>query len=71
MINNNQLDREEIDKRYRYQTEGWEPRSIHNVFSIVRQYEKTYGKNDSAIVHIKYSVNGGHVKLWILNSTLK
>jgi len=70
-INNEQLDKEEIEKRYRYKTEGWEPRSIHNVFSIVRQYEKTYGIKDSALVHIKYSTNGGPVKHWMLNSTLK
>ncbi len=66
-IDKTYLNEEKIEKRYRYKPQGWEPRSIHNIFSIVRQYELSYGKNDSAKVTIIYSINGGQNKLWKIN----
>ena len=45
---------------------GWEQRSIYNIFSIISQYEKTYGKNEDARVTIVYSINGHQEKVWNL-----
>jgi hypothetical protein len=58
------LSTEETRLRYRYRTIGWEPRSINNVISIVRQYEKTYGKNDEAKVVLTYESNGHPEQSW-------
>ena len=40
------LSEAEVASRYRYQAAGWEPRSIHNIISLVEQYEMTYGGAD-------------------------
>ena len=60
------LNKNEIEKRYRYKPMGWEPRSIHNVFSIIDQYESTYGQDQNAIVLVEYSTNGSEEKTWYL-----
>lgn len=65
-INGEQLTKKEIKKRYRYEAEGWEPRSIHNVFNIIEQYESTYGRNDNTKVLVKYSTNGYKELTWRL-----
>jgi hypothetical protein len=54
----------EIKARYSYLPRGWEPRSIHNLFSIVAQYEATYGASDDARVTIDYSINGHPRQRW-------
>lgn len=54
----------EVQRRYKYRSEAWEPRRIDNVFSIVRQYESTYGKSDSALVTVTYSTNGEEERTW-------
>jgi len=66
IINNKELSVAEIEKRYRYRPKGWEPRSIYNVFSIINQYESTYGKQDNASVKVTYSINGHKEQLWVL-----
>jgi len=53
-----------IQNRYRYRPQAWEPRNINNVISIVRQYETTYGRNDSAHVLIVYETNGRPAEVW-------
>jgi hypothetical protein len=58
------LSRAEVEARYRYRAEGWEPRSIHNVISIVRQYESSYGRGSDARVTIRYVVNGHPEETW-------
>jgi hypothetical protein len=58
------LSRSEVEARYRYRAEGWEPRSIHNVISMVRQYESSYGRGSDAQVTIRYVVNGHPEKIW-------
>ncbi len=63
-LKDQELDRKQIDQRYRYFLNGWEPRAIHNVFDIVEQYETTYGAGDSAQVLIQYSTNGHPHKKW-------
>jgi|LGOV01.1.fsa_nt_gb hypothetical protein len=57
----------EVKNRYRYRPIdiGWESRSINNVFNIINQYESSYGKNDKAVVKIKYSTNGKKEKVWL------
>ena len=66
-IDNNLISEQKIRNRYRYQPKGWEPRSVHNIISIVSQYESTYGKNDFAKISIEYSENGKETKIWKLN----
>ncbi len=64
-IDNQVLSKNEIQNRYGVYAQGWEPRSIHNILSIINQYESSYGKNDQAIVEVIYSINGHKKKLWI------
>ena len=75
IIDEQPLLNEQINKRYhfntwRYWDDGayeWvnlESRSIKNVESIIRQYEKTYGKDDHAKVTLSYRVNGGQEETW-------
>lgn len=63
-IEDKALTEEEIDKRYRYHSEGWEQRSMDNIFSYIQQYEDTYGKNDNAKVSVTYSSNGKPQETW-------
>ena len=65
-VNGKQLTKKEIENRYRYKSEGWEPRSVNNIFNIIEQYESTYGENDNAIVQIKYATNGKKERTWNL-----
>lgn len=65
-INNYTLSFKEAEKRYHYKMNGWEQRSIANIFSIIKQYEATYGKNDNAKVIVKYKTNGHPLKVWKL-----
>lgn len=67
-INDQAISSNEIQDRYRVFAKGWEPRSIHNIFSIVEQYEATYGNNEKAEVTIWYSTNGHENRLWTLKS---
>jgi len=66
VIDGKQLTKKEIVNRYRYKSEGWEPRSVNNVFNIIEQYESTYGEGDNAIVQIKYTTNGNKERTWNL-----
>lgn len=50
--------------RYNLQGYGRENRSIHNVFSIIKQYENSYGKNEKAVVKVIYSTNGKAKEEW-------
>ncbi len=65
-IDGKQLTKKEVKDRYRYKSEGWEPRSIANVFDIISQYESTYGKTDNATVEVNYSTNGQKERIWSL-----
>lgn len=65
-IDGEQLTKREVKDRYRYKAEGWEPRSINNVFDIITQYETTYGINDNANVLVKYETNGNKQRTWKL-----
>ena len=63
-IDGKTLTTEETVARYKYKMKGWEQRSIDNIFSLISQYERTYGKADNAIVTMKYSTNGHEEKEW-------
>lgn len=63
-INTIKLNNHEVNSRYRYPMNTWEPRAIANVFNIVEQYESTYGKSDSVQVKITYSTNGRPKEQW-------
>lgn len=64
VVDGRSLTLDEVKSRYRYLPEGWEPRCIDNVFSLVQQYESTYGKAQDAEVTITYSTNGKTEKIW-------
>ena len=59
------LTKYELEKRYHRNVEGWEQRSIYNLFNIIEQYESTYGKKDSLHIEVKYSKNGHKEKKWL------
>lgn len=65
VILENDLDSDEIRRRYRKTPKGRENRSIHNLISIVRQYETTYGSQDGATVEISYITNGHRKETWV------
>ncbi len=66
VINNEILGPDELEQRYGYRMEGWEQRSIYNIFSIIEQYEATYGKNDSVSITANYAINGHEEQVWTL-----
>lgn len=63
-IDGKKLTSEETIARYKYKMRGWEQRSIDNIFSLISQYERTYGKADNAQVLMIYSINGHEEKEW-------
>ena len=63
-IDGDTLSPEETEARYKYKMKGWEQRSIHNIISLISQYERTYGENDNAQVLMRYSKNGHPEKEW-------
>lgn len=63
-INGEDVGTKELSWRYGYRMQGWEQRSIYNVFSIIKQYETTYGKEDIVEVKVNYSVNGHQEQVW-------
>jgi hypothetical protein len=63
-LNGEELSTKEVKLRYNYLSDGWEPRSIDNVFSLVQQYETTYGKAEKANVEILYNTNGNGWNIW-------
>ena len=66
-IDGRDLSNAEIQSRYGYKMKGWEQRSIHNVISLISQYERTYGKTDDANVYMIYSINGHPEQKWTYN----
>lgn len=60
------LSDKEAETRYGYKMSGWEQRSIDNIFSIIKQYETTYGLKDNAEITVKYATNGHPEIEWTL-----
>jgi len=65
ILGDSPLEPKEVTNRYRYRANGWEHRSINNVFSIIQQYETTYGTEDAARVTVTYSTNGHAEATWL------
>lgn len=63
-IDGQELSNSEIESRYRYKMKGWEQRSIHNIISLISQYERTYGQSDNAEVYMIYAINGHPEQKW-------
>lgn len=42
----------------------WEAHSYQNLINLVRQRERTYGRDDGARVTVRYSVNGAPTQSW-------
>lgn len=55
---------QEILKRYRKRARGIESRSINNLKSIIRKYERTYGKDELANVNLEYLINQHRRGTW-------
>lgn len=58
------LSSESIRNRYHISAKGRENRSIHNIISMIRQYESTYGKGEEVSVTIFYRINGHETGTW-------
>ena len=54
----------EVLSRYRIRREGLFEYPAQHVKDIVSQYERTYGRADSARVVYTYRVNGGPEQVW-------
>ncbi|MFX0557002.1 hypothetical protein ACOCEA_09390 [Maribacter sp. CXY002] len=63
-VNSRMLSENEVSSRYGYGAKRVESRSIHNVFSIIEQYERTYGILDNAKVTVHYNINGKKDLIW-------
>ena len=66
-INGQLLSSEQAEDRYQYKMKGWEQRSIYNIFSLITQYEATYGRQDNAKVKVVYATNGHPKQEWNLD----
>ena len=64
VLGGRQLSANEVARRYHYHSRGWEPRSIYNLQSMIRQYESTYGRDEHAQVSMRYEINGHPPVLW-------
>jgi hypothetical protein len=67
-VNGVDFSRDDIKKRYGLTNPGRENRSIHHVFSIIQQYERTYGEKDTVSVSVIFSTNGKETMQWIHNT---
>lgn len=67
-VNGLDLSPEEIKKRYGLTTPGRENRSIHNVFSIIEQFERTYGIDDAVSLKVSFITNGKEQLEWSFNT---
>ncbi|WP_139316592.1 hypothetical protein [Algoriphagus marinus] len=54
----------QVSNRYNLPNPGRENRSISHVFSQISQFERSYGKSDSAQVRVIYRVNGKEEEVW-------
>lgn len=63
-INGVEFSPAEVRSRYKMQSPGRENRAIQNVFSIIKQFEQSYGKEDAVVVKVIYSTNGKAKEEW-------
>ena len=63
-IQDHELTRGDVTKRYRIPARGINPRAIYQVTDIVSYVERVYRGSDNARVTITYRTNGGEEKRW-------
>lgn len=63
-VNGRELTEDEIQLRYRKHKFGRENRGLHNLISIVRQYETSYGIHDDSKIRINFLTNGYRKTTW-------
>jgi hypothetical protein len=63
-VNGRSLSSDEIEDRYRLPPEGVYENPAQNIIDIVKQRERTYGRNDQAEVVFVYRPNGGLPQEW-------
>lgn len=63
-LSHNLLSQKEIQARYHIPAKGRENRSIHNIMSLIEQYERNYKRTDVVEVKLRYSTNGKPQKTW-------
>ena len=64
VIDGRELDPEAIEARYRQPAKGGNWQAVQHVLDKVRQYEQTYGRDESARVVVAFTVNGGPEETW-------
>jgi hypothetical protein len=63
-VNGRELSSDQIGKRYQLLSEGVYENPAQNLVDIVRQRERTYGRNDQAKVVLTFRPNGGTAQEW-------
>lgn len=63
-VSEHRLTDAEVGDRYRTAPSGIYENPIDGLFGIVRSYESTYGRHNSARVVIRYRLNGGAERVW-------
>jgi hypothetical protein len=64
VVNGQALSPEEISGRYRRHKIDREVRAAANIKAIIMQRERTYGRNDTALITMNYRINGIPQKPW-------
>lgn len=64
-IDGRMLSPAEVQQRYRIGAKGVYQNVVSHLESILSQYETTYGRNDSARIVMKYSINGSAESTWV------
>ena len=59
-----ELNPAEVQARYHVADHGWYENPAANIMDIVRQYEQTLGRGDTAQVQLIYRVDGGGTAEW-------
>jgi hypothetical protein len=54
----------EVQSRYHVADHGWYENPAANLMDVIRQYEQTLGRDDTAQVVLIYRVDGGDTKQW-------
>lgn len=63
-VDGHRLTDDAVQRRYRLRNPRRDNRSIQHLIDIVRQYETTYGRADSARIVLTYTTNGVAAPPW-------
>jgi len=64
VVNGRRLTDSEVRARYRRPQHGTDNRSPQHVMDVLQGYEERYGRQDHALVILRYRVNGKEEQLW-------